>query len=377
MIPRSWVDSLVLSRVPGIGDHLFRRLVDAFGSAGAALSTSPKALGEVAGVGPRLAASVSGATGREAAEKEASRAEALGFRLLPYGDPAYPDPLARIHDPPAVLYVAGALESEDARAVALVGSRRASSQGVRFAERLAGELAQCGVTVVSGLAEGIDAAAHRGALRGGGRTLAVFGAGLDVVYPPRHGALAAAVLERGALLSELPLGSPPLAHHFPRRNRVISGLSLGVVVVEAAEKSGSLITALSALDQGREVFAVPGPPGAYNSRGAHRLLRMGAKLVESAADVLEELPSGGGRPSAVERPAGPEEERELPLPEALRGLWAALESVPLHIDEVSARAGLGAAAASAGLMELCLRGAVDEMPGKFYARRSTRGAEVG
>lgn len=374
MIPQSWIEALALSRVSGVGDRLFRNLVDAFGSPGSALGAAPEALASVDGVGPRLAASLRALADRAAAEREARRALDLGFRLLPYGDPGYPSALARIHDPPAVLYAAGSLGADPERAVAIVGSRRASTQGARFAEHLARGLAGGGVTIVSGLAEGIDAAAHRGALAGGGRTVAVFGSGLDVVYPPRHTDLARAVRTTGAWVSELPLGSPPLAHHFPRRNRVISGLAQGVVVVEAAEKSGSLITALSALDQGREVFAVPGLPGAYNSRGAHRLLRMGAKLVECAEDVLEELPPEGAGAAARPKESPP---AALTPPSELAGLWEALEAGPLHIDDVAARAGMGAAAASAGLMELCLRGWAEETPGKCYARRTPGNTEIG
>lgn len=365
MVPQSWVDSLALSGVPGVGDRLFRLLVDAFGSAGAVLAADGARLRAVEGVGPAVVSAIAASCDRGAAQREARRVSEAGFFLLPYGDSSYPSPLARIHDPPAVLYVAGELLPGDAAAVAIVGSRRASTQGVRFARRLARELAGEGVTVVSGLAEGIDAAAHTGALEAAGRTIGVFGSGLDVLYPPRNAALANAVRANGAWLSELPLGSEPLAHHFPRRNRVISGLSLGVVVVEAAEKSGSLITALSALDQGREVFAVPGPPGSYNSRGAHRLLRMGAKLVEGAADVLEELPLGV---QALATPRPPQASDRVPP--ALQGLWACIEEAPLHIDEVAQRAGLTAPEASASLMELCLEGLVEELPGKFYARRA-------
>jgi len=216
--------------------------------------------------------------------------------------------------------------------------------------------------VVSGLAQGIDAAAHEGALEGGGRTLAVFGAGLDVIYPGWNANLARAVREGGAWLSELPLGSEPRAHHFPRRNRIISGLCRGVVVVEAAERSGSLITAKCALEQGREVFAVPGLPGSYNARGTHGLLREGAVLAESARDVLAELLPG--------EPTGqaPEAEEPPPPPPGHRGLWEALEDGPLHIDALAARAGVGAAQAAVGLMELSLGGWAQEWPGKRYSR---------
>jgi len=204
-------------------------------------------------------------------------------------DLRYPALLRNITDPPPVLYVDGELEPVDVQAVAIVGSRHATLYGIRTARTLAEELSRLGFTIVSGMARGIDRAAHEGALAAGGRTLAVLGCGLDVDYPPDHTQLRALVAVAGALLTEFPLGSPPLAAHFPRRNRILSGLSLGVVVVEAAENSGSLITAKLAADQGREVFAVPGPIDAPTSRGTHGLLKQGAKLTETVDDILEEL----------------------------------------------------------------------------------------
>ncbi len=357
------VDALVLRAVTGLGDRGFRVLVDAFGSAGAVLAAPEGDLVGRAGVSEGLAAAIRalGRAERERAGQEVSRARARGIRPVPYGDPAYPASLAEIHDPPAVLYVAGSLLPEDVRAVAVVGSRGASVHGVRFARRLARGLAVSGVTVVSGLARGIDAAAHRGALEAGGRTIAAFGAGLDVVYPRGNRELADAVRRSGAWVGELSLGSPPLGHHFPRRNRIISGLSLGVVVVEASRRSGSLITAACALEQGREVFAVPGLPGSPTASGVHGLLKQGARLVESVDDVLAELPPGPESPRP--RPAaGPA--RDDPL----RPLWEALSDAPAHIDEVAVRAGLAAADAAAGLMELTLAGYAEEWPGNCYSR---------
>src|SRR5437016_13292528 len=204
-------------------------------------------------------------------------------------DVRYPALLRNITDPPPVLYVDGELEPVDIQAVAIVGSRHATLYGIRIARTLAEQLSRLGFTIVSGMARGIDRVAHEGALAAGGRTLAVLGCGLDVAYPPDHTQLRAQVAKAGALLTEFPLGSPPLAAHFPRRNRILSGLSLGVVVVEAAEGSGSLITAKLAAEQGREVFAVPGPIDAPTSRGTHGLLKQGAKLTETVDDILEEL----------------------------------------------------------------------------------------
>jgi DNA processing protein len=345
-----------------VGDRAFKLLVDGLGSPRAVLEADPAARVEACGVSPQLTAAIQQTDDRwDRAHAAVERTLAAGFSLIPYGSAAYPRLLEEIADPPAILYVAGSLFSADEVTVALVGSRRASSHGVRFARKLAQDLASSGVTVVSGLAQGIDAAGHEGALDAGGRTVAVFGAGLDVIYPGRHAELARGVRASGAWVSELPLGSEPLARHFPRRNRIISGLSLGVVVVEASEKSGSLITASSALDQGREVFAVPGLPGSYSSRGANQLLRVGAKLVEGAADVLAELP-----PLPDPRPV-PAAAKQEP-PSRLRALWEALEDAPLHIDELAARAGVSASEAAAGFMELSLGGHADEWPGKRYAR---------
>ena len=358
------VAALALRSARGVGDRVFKLLVERFGSADAALKTSVAELLGVAGLSAPLAEAIrEAAPNRDFASRELDRAQALGIGLVPFGSPGYPRLLAEVPDPPAVLYLAGQLEVRDEMSVAIVGSRGASPHGTRFARKLARDLASAGITVVSGLAQGVDAAAHQGALDAGGRTLAVFGSGLDVIFPRRHGELARRVRSSGVWVSELALGSKPLAHHFPRRNRVISGLSLGVVVIEAGPKSGSLITASCALDQGRDVFAVPGLPGSHQSRGAHELLRSGAKLVERAEDVLVELPVGRPqlRPESAEQERGP--------PPGHEKLWKALDDSPSHIDEIGIRCGLRAAETAAGLMELVLSGHAEEWPGKRYARK--------
>jgi len=328
-------------------------------------------------------------------------------------DVRYPVLLRNIADPPPVLYVDGQLEPADVQAVAIVGSRHATLYGIRIARTLAEELSRLGFTIVSGMARGIDRVAHEGALAAGGRTLAVLGCGLDVAYPPDHTQLRAQVAEAGALLTEFPLGSPPLAAHFPRRNRILSGLSLGVVVVEAAEGSGSLITAKLAAEQGREVFAVPGPIDAPTSRGTHGLLKQGAKLTETVDDILDELlpqleqpiirtrlsqdfiaaeaagartrlsqdfepshppapapprrslfpGSGAGaperRPSSYE-PAdlSPEEEK----------VYAVVSCEPQSIDELSERAALASSRVACALLSLELKDAVRQAPGQRYHR---------
>ena len=304
-------DHVRLACVPRIGSRLRRLLLERFGSPAAVFAASPAELAKVGGIGPRLAAdlptlssaamaddtialcrerdvqiAVEGAAVREVA----TDGDAWPERAIPaHPVPDYPPLLSRIDDPPGLLFVRGTLLPQDSLAVAIVGSRHATDYGLRVAERLGGDLARAGYTVVSGLARGIDAAAHRGALAAGGRTIAVLGSGVLEVYPPEHEDLATAVTEAGAVISEQPPLASPQRGAFPQRNRIVSGLSLGVIVVQASERSGALITARLAGEQGREVFAVPGPIDGRMSRGCHRLIRDGAKLVERVDDVLEEF----------------------------------------------------------------------------------------
>lgn len=278
-----------LNAIPDIGSITIRRLVDAFGSAELVFSAQEAALRQVAGRQgtPEVLKAIRDSRPEEAT-LELERAAAAGVEIVTWVDADYPELLKNISDPPPVLYVRGTLFKEDAAAVAIVGTRSATPYGMETARRLAEELVRCGVTVVSGLAEGIDRAAHEGALKAGGRTIAVLGHGLSLVYPTHHRELAERITRSGCLLSEFPMGEPPNAWNFPKRNRIISGLSLGVVVVEAPVRSGALITAREAMEQGREVFAVPGPISA-RTQGTHRLIRDGAKLVEQAADILQEV----------------------------------------------------------------------------------------
>jgi DNA processing protein len=312
----------------------------------------------------RVLASLPAGAARDAPGQR-RRAERCGARLVLAGEPAYPAQLAGVTAPPPYLFVRGALEPEDALAVAIVGSRRATAYGVGVAERLASELAARGVTIVSGLARGIDGAAHRGALQAGGRTLAVLGSGADVVYPPEHRRLAARVMERGALLSQFPMGTPALAHHFPARNRTIAGLALGTVVVEAAERSGALITAGHAGELGRDVFGVPGPVTADTSRGVHRLLQDGATLVQTWEDVVAELPEAWRRclraPARAAAPAGAPDADEARL-------LALVGAEPVHIDRLIEGSGMPSGRAAALLVDLELKGWVRRAPGQRYLR---------
>lgn len=296
--------------------------------------------------------------GRGAALRDGQEA-----RVLRPADEEFPAPVRAADHMPALLHVRGTLVRADALAVAVVGARAATPYGLDVAERLAADLAARGVTIVSGLARGIDAAAHRGALRARGRTIAVLGCGVDVAYPPEHRALMATIAEHGAVISEFPRGTRPLAQNFPRRNRIIAGLALAVVVVEAAEKSGALGTARWAADLGREVMAVPGRVTGPESRGCHQLLRDGAALVESWEDVVRELPAHWRAAVGGARAAGP---TATLSDEAAQVLDAVGEAA--SIDEIIERSGVASGRAAALLLTLELEGRVRQLPGKRFAR---------
>jgi len=280
---------IALSRVEGLGCVGFKKLAEHFSDPTAAFSAPAAALAEIHGLDKNVIDGLRNFSAWDEVEAEIIRAEKAAVKVVPFTDSTYPARLRMIPDPPPLLYVKGDIRSEDEKAVAVVGSRSASDYGRRVARDLCRGLASLGFTIVSGMARGIDGTAHGTALNAGGRTIAVLGSGVDRAYPAEHQQLYQRISENGAVISEFPLGTRPMAFNFPARNRLISGLSLGVVVVEATEKSGSLITAALALEQGREVFAVPGEVGASRSRGAHRLIRQGAKLVETVDDIMEEI----------------------------------------------------------------------------------------
>jgi len=294
----------------------------------------------------------------ERVDLELERLAKACARIIPWDSPSYPPLLRHIHDPPPWLAVKGSGRLSGP-AVAVVGSRRASPYGLEVAESLAQGLARVGVSVISGLARGVDAASHRGALRAGGTTLAVLGSSVDVVYPPEHGKLAEEVAERGALISELPLGTLPRPSHFPRRNRIIAGMASGVVVVEAGERSGALITARLALDAGREVFAVPGRIDSPLSRGTNSLIKQGAGVVTSLEDIITALALPVELPFMAERVAGGDRSRSDPSLE----LFCA---GPLTADQFIEASGLGAAQAAAKLVELELAGWLRRGPGERF-----------
>ncbi len=393
---------LALHRVEKIGSVGFLRLLESFGSPERVFSASLGTLKAFSFVGAKTARQIKDFQEWDQVESEMEKARSLGVDILPFTDPSYPTRLLRIYDFPPLLYVKGELRADET-CLAVVGSRAASTYGRYTAERLSRELALRGVTVVSGLARGIDTAAHRGALAGKGRTIAVLGCGLDVTYPPENGALLQEIARKGAAITEYPFGTSPNASHFPARNRIISGLAMGVTVVEATEKSGSLITARMALEQGREVFAVPGSIDAAGSRGTNRLIREGAKLVSSVDDILEEIlpqlernnpaENGPEAVSALMKPeapglsamtdadskpstANPEGRHKsppvpggaAPLSGPEEALLRLLSDIPIPADEIIRASGNKANEVLGILMGLEIKGAIRQLPGKKFIR---------
>lgn len=364
----SW---LVLQTIDGVGDRTLLKLIHAFGSPSAVLTASQDDLIR-AGCNPELAESVRRGPEpkiRRQIDRQLKVFERLKIRVITLLDQTYPARLRTIPDPPPLLYVSGTLSAQDDVAVAIVGGRRATPSGRMVTEEIAKELAGRGVTIVSGLARGIDAAAHRGALAGKGRTIAVLGCGIDRTYPPEHDTLRRSIESHGAVLSELPIGSSPQSHHFPRRNRIISGMSLGVLVSEAATNSGSLITAKLALEQGREVFAVPGSVKEEACRGSNGLIKEGAKLIERAQDILDEiLPQVDARLRATLSVGGVPLDSREPLGKEGALVYEALSYEARSVDAVIESTGLSAAQVAATLLSLELYGRVRQLPGQQYIR---------
>ncbi|MEW6429045.1 MAG: DNA-processing protein DprA [Thermodesulfobacteriota bacterium] len=359
---------LALALTPGLGHAGCRRLLQRFGSARAVFSASEKELAEVAGVRRPVREEIKDGRGLRAAEEEADRCRRAGIAIVTMADERYPDLLRHSPDVPLVLFVKGDSGLLAGDCLAVVGARAASVYGLEVAEKYAAMLARAGLTVVSGMAMGIDAAAHRGCLTAGGRTIAVLGCGLDIVYPGQNRELYRRIGESGALVSEYPLGTKPDAFRFPARNRIISGLSLGVLVVEAAKRSGSLITAELALEQGREVFAIPGRVDSPKSAGTHRIVQQGGKLVQCLDDILEELPprlrpgqAAGDAPASV----GP-----VPLDAAQQRVYDCLDVYPVAVDEIIRNSGFSAARVGDILLHLEMAGLVCAQPGQQY-RKST------
>lgn len=359
---------ITLKHAPGVGNLLFKRLIDHFGSPEAVLSADVDRLAAVDGISARQAKSILTHKISTEIEKDLELALKKKIKMVSMSDPEYPALLRELPDPPPVLYVDGTIDA-NTRNIAVVGSRHATLYGLANAERLSRELGEFGLCVVSGMARGIDTAAHRGALRSESRTVAILGSGLARIYPAENRRLASEIAANGAVVSEFPMMAEPEAHHFPMRNRIISGMSLGTVVVEATRKSGSLITARLALEQGREVFAVPGSIRSFKSTGTHGLLKQGAKLVEHALDVVEELthvlqPTPAIVSKSRRRPAKKTVSPRVTPDEAC--VLGALEPYPLHIDAVARRTSMQPGKLSGILLNLELEGMVSQSPGKMF-----------
>jgi DNA processing protein len=365
-------DFIALNLVPGIGSRLTTALLERFGSVAQALRAPMQELREIPHLSTKVAQELARASGNPDIAKEAEQIHKHGVHLRLRGRSGYPGNLATIPDPPHLLYVRGTLEASDEKAVAIVGSRACTTYGKRLAERIAHDLARAGWTVVSGLARGIDGCAHRGALQAKGRTLAVLAGGLSKIYPPEHAGLAAEVAASGAILTESSMRMESMANLFPPRNRIISGLSRAIVVIEAADKSGALITARQAAEQGREVFAVPGQVDSEASAGTLQLLRDGAKLVRHADDILEDLQF---LPGFVEAAAAPRQCPRAPQPAppppsldpAEQKIWDALAE-RRSVDQLAEQLEFPITELTGRLMMMELKKAVRRLPGNCYER---------
>ncbi|OGP30845.1 MAG: DNA protecting protein DprA [Deltaproteobacteria bacterium GWC2_42_11] len=357
---RFWIG---LNHIDGISRRVYKSLIQRFGSAGAVFSASVEELSTVEGFKKGAILAIKRFNEWRDVEEEIRLIEHHKISVITIRDNNFPQNLLAIDDPPPYLYAKGSIFKEDNTAVAVVGTRNPSYYGVRMAEDIAMGLAYAGVNVVSGLARGIDSAAHRGALRGKGRTIAVLGCGIDIVYPPENKKLFEEITLNGAVVSEFPIGTPPAPQNFPMRNRIISGMSLGVLVVEASMGSGSLITANLALEYGRDVFALPGAITSEKSKGTNKLIKEGAKLVESVDDILAELPVTGNisinRGKAEVINLSPEERNILEL----------LEGEPLFIDTIIHETRLQPARVNSILLDMEIKGLIGQQPGKVFYKK--------
>jgi len=370
---------LTLSRCDGVGPVTFRKLLGCFGTCDRALGASVMEMTRIEGLGAKTAERIAASRGKFDASAEMHLAEKLGVWIVHLEDERYPPLLKQIHDPPVVLYVKGTLTRSDNLAIAMVGARRCSLYGQEQASLFAHLLASSGFTICSGLAYGIDTAAHSGALAAQGRTIAVQGCGLANVFPPENKKLSELIAQSGACISELPLEAEPLAEQFPPRNRIIAGLSLATIVVEASYNSGALITAKAALEYNREVMAVPGKIDSPLSKGPNRLIKQGAKLIESVEDIMEALGYIGEQLQAqVSSSAAKAVEKvEMPLFDAAqlklsdneRLVYDCLGKEPLQIEQIIAEADLAAGDINAALISLQLKGLIKQLPGNMFIRR--------
>jgi len=347
---------VALNMVADVGSIRLKKLLEFFCKPQKIFEAPLEQLTHIFGIGEKIAHQIH-TFKKENLEKEFALAKKLGLRIMNYKDEDYPENLKNISDPPIVLYLKGQLEKEDSLSIAIVGSRRASIYGLSSAEKFAGDLSRVGFTIVSGMARGVDSSAHRGALKNKGRTIAVIGSGFNNIYPPENLELAKEISRNGAVISEFAVNTEPFKQNFPRRNRVISGLSLGVLVVEAARNSGALITVDFALEQGRDVFALPGKVDSQNSFGTNALIKEGAKLVSSADDILEEF---GLLEAAVQSKPDAEHPEKV-----LDNLFS---DEPISLDEIVQRTSMRVPEVSAMLLRLQLKKSIKQLPGKQYVR---------
>jgi len=371
----SW---LRLIRADGVGPTTFAKLLKLFRSVDRALGASVSELAKVNGIGFKTAERIARSRDKFDAQKELAAAAKLGVWIINAADKRYPPPLRQIYDPPPVLYVKGTLTRADSLAIAIVGTRRCSTYGAEQASRFGHVLASAGFTIVSGMARGIDTAAHRGALAAGGRTIAVHGCGLGNVFPPENKKLLGLTAESGACLSELPVEYEALAENFPPRNRIISGLAMGVILIEAPARSGAIITAKVALGQNREVMVVPGKIDSPLNVGSHRLVKEGAKLVDCVEDVMEALGYIGrdlkGHATLAAEKAQQDVETplfdvgRLNLSAAEKAIYDCLGAEPMHVDEIIVGTDLGAGKVNAAVISLRLKGLIKQLPGNLFKR---------
>ncbi len=365
---------IALNMVGSVGPVRVRALLEKFGRPENILTASRESLVSIPGVGKEVAENILRWNETVDAKAELVRSEKSGIHVVTRDDAAYPKNLREIYDPPLVLYVRGELIENESLAMAIVGSRRTTLYGQEMSRKLAYQLARSGVTVVSGLARGIDTAAHKGALQGKGRTVAVIGCGIDVVYPPENAGLCDDIVNGGgAIVSEFPFGVKPDRQNFPMRNRIISGWSMGVVVVEANSQSGSLITVTQATEQGRQVFAVPGRADSLLSRGTNRLIKEGAKLTEDVEDILSEFeylmpPSNTEKTESSQSSSRPQ--TPLKLSEKEEKIYSCIENEEVSIDEIVRSSGLTTASVSANLLSLEMKRLVKQLPGKYFVRKT-------
>jgi len=356
---------LALKQVFGVGAILSKRLIDTFKTPEAVFSATEESLWAVEGITQRVAKNILTFNAFDDMKREIEKIEKGGVTLLTLTDPLYPPRLAMIDDPPLVLYAKGVGIGLDIYNIAIVGTRNITPYGRSVTEQIGSGLARAGITVVSGLARGIDAVAHQSALTAGGRTVAVLGCGIDQIYPPEHRKLYDQIMQQGLIFSEFPMGEIPNPHNFPQRNRIISGLSLGCVVIEASQKSGALITARFALEQGREVFAVPGSILSETSRGTHYLIQSGAKLIENTEGIIEELFPQMEQKTVSLHVADPPA-TDLACEE--KQLYQLLSMEPKHIDKIIEESLLSPSDVSYRLLEMELKGVIRQLVGQNYTR---------